>query len=171
MSENQKEKKWKRYFLPWLYESGLPHILLLVLLLMALFSLSFFVVYNREYTMLLARLAGESVPPKYSSLPLQMKPFWTMAYWTLLPILYYAVACLLGGIPLSYASCRHASRADYTLKRLGSKWEYHRRCLFLPIAMGVVSLLMFVMLTVLYYIFYLHLTPAELLPPAAYRFR
>ena len=147
MSENQQEKKWKRYFLPWLYESGLPHILLLVLLLMALFSLSFFVVYNREYTMLLARLAGESVPPKYSSLPLQMKPFWTMAYWTLLPILYYAVACLLGGIPLSYASCRHASRADYTLKRLGSKWEYHRRCLFLPIAMAVVSLLTFIMLT------------------------
>ena len=171
MSENQKEKKWKRYFLPWLYESGLPQILLLVLLLLVLISLSFFISYNREYTMLLARLAGESVPPKYSSLPLQMKPFWTMAYWTLLPILYYAVACLLGGIPLSYASCRHASRADYTLKRLGSKWEYHRRCLFLPIAMGVVSLLMFVMLTVLYYIFYLHLTLAELLPPAAYRFR
>ena len=169
-ARKEREKKRDRYFLPWLDQKGVPAILLLVLLALVLFSVLFLPYYNRERTMLLARLAGEYVPIQYSSAPLYMKPFWTMAWWALMPIFYYAAACLLGGIPMSYLSCRRISRADYTLKRLGSKWEYHRRCLFLPIAMGLLSLLVFGLLTGLYYALYMYLTPPELLLPAPYHF-
>ena len=99
-----------------------------------------------------------------------LQPFWIMARLYLLPLPLLGTVLLLGGIAANYLHCRTGARSDYTLRRLRDPWEYHRRCLALPLAAMVLSLAVFALLTVIYYQSYLRLTPPELLPPAGQRF-
>ena len=99
-----------------------------------------------------------------------MQPFWTLAgaYLAAFPAMG---AALLGyDAAANYLRLRAGARGDYTLRRLRDPWEYHRRCLALPLLEALACLLAFAALTGLLYWSYLGLTPPELLPPAGQRF-
>lgn len=100
---------------------------------------------------------------------LGLQPFWSYARGFLIPFLFLALLCL-ANIRANYARCRTLSRSDYTLRRLRDPWEYHRRCLALPLLEALICLLAFALVTGIYFLVYLRFTPAELLPPAGQRF-
>lgn len=54
---------------------------------------------------------------------------------------FYIIALVsVGWAVWNYAGHRRGTRADYLMRRLPDRWEYHRRCLTLPLAGIVLSL-------------------------------
>ncbi|MBE7004155.1 MAG: hypothetical protein E7425_07720 [Ruminococcaceae bacterium] len=99
-----------------------------------------------------------------------LQPFWTLADLYLLPALVLGVWLFCFGAASNYRRCRSGARCDYTLRRLRDPWEYHRRCLAMPLLEALACLLTFLLLTGLFYAIYRLCTPTELLPPVGQRF-
>ena len=56
------------------------------------------------------------------------------------------------------------SRSIYTMKRLPNPWELWRRCLAVPLCTIVLCAVLALLLLGIYYLVYLHCTPAGCLP-------
>ena len=65
----------------------------------------------------------------------------------------------------NYSGFRNGSKSYYLMRRLPDKWEYHRRCLALPLAATLAGLVLIPILMGLFYVLYLHATPAQCLQP------
>ena len=123
-----------------------------------------------EYARTLKRFAGDRARLADYIEFFGIQPFWTTARIYLLPLPLLGAVLLLVGAAANYLHARSGARSDYTLRRLRDPWEYHRRCLALPLAGMLACLALFALLTGVYYWAYLRLTPPELLPPAGQRF-
>lgn len=55
------------------------------------------------------------------------------------------------------------SKMMYLMRRLPSKWEVHRRCLFLPICGGVIAVIYMLCIRMIYYAIYILCTPSQCL--------
>ena len=64
---------------------------------------------------------------------------------------------LAGLAAWNYASFRRGARTDYLMRRLPDRWEYHRRCLAVPLLGIGASILISVALWALYRAVYWHL--------------
>ncbi len=93
---------------------------------------------------------------------LMMRPFvFVVGGWFLLfPML--AVICL-GFIFVYYQMHFGTTKTMYTMRRLPDRWSLQRRCLALPIALAVLTMVIAAVLMGLYYLIYLAVTPAEYL--------
>lgn len=68
------------------------------------------------------------------------------------------VSLVLAGLAVwNYASFRQGVRTDYLMRRLPDRWEYHRRCLTVPLLGIGASVLIALALWVLYRAIYWHL--------------
>ena len=71
-----------------------------------------------------------------------------------------------------YMGFHNGSNSHYVMRRLPDKWEYHRRCLALPLMTILASLLLIPLLLGLYYAIYILFTPEQCLQPDQWeRFR
>lgn len=75
-----------------------------------------------------------------------------------------APICMLPFIFINYAYFFQDSKSIYTIQRLRSPWELHKRCWTLPFACGICQFLVGWMLYWLYCGFYFIFTPAHLVP-------
>ena len=75
--------------------------------------------------------------------------------------------CLAALAVWHYAYHRQGSRADYTMRRISSRWELHRRCLTIPVTGIVLALALARGLYQLYWWMYLTFTPPECLRDVA----
>lgn len=92
-----------------------------------------------------------------------IKPFWELIgnAW-----LFFGIVILMMAATaiLFYAYHYQDSRSIYTMKRLPNRWELWRRCLTMPVWTVVLSVVLMVLLTGVYYLIYLKCTPAVCLP-------
>ena len=167
------KNRLERYALPWEDGGKLLRQFEIRLLGFMLYSLLFLTPFLHERQALIERgqhyvSTAEHVNPylAYQGMP----PFWALASRYLVPLPLYALIYLLGAATMNYLRCRKGARADYTLRRLRDPWEFHRRCLSLPLFWAALCLAVFLLLTGLYYFIYLRLTPEEWLLPARQRF-
>lgn len=75
---------------------------------------------------------------------------------------------ILGGICLAvynYIGFHSGSKSHYLMRRLPNRWEYHRRCLALPLMTILASLILIPLLLGLYYAIYILFTPEQCLQP------
>lgn len=162
----------ERYILPW--EDGRRLLLRLGAVLLGLFvySLFFFQTFSgeRETLIRLSRQYASDAGMLNRYVYRGMPPFWMLAWRYLTPFPAVGAVALCAGALNNYLSCRFGARCDYTLRRLPDRWEYHRRCLVPPVLEALSCLLLFALLTGLYYLLYLRLTPPEFLLPAPRRF-
>ena len=56
------------------------------------------------------------------------------------------------------------SKLVYLMKRLPNKWEMHKRCLVIPVAGIIITIVCMILLWFLYYGIYLVFTPQQCLP-------
>lgn len=78
-------------------------------------------------------------------------------------------ALMIAAAVMHYAYHFHESKSIYTMRRLPSVWELHRRCLTLPVCGIVISLATaFVVLLILYAV-YMGLTPKVCLMPGQWQ--
>lgn len=75
--------------------------------------------------------------------------------------------CLAALAVWHYVYHRQGSRADFTMRRIPSRWEMHRRCLAVPLAGIVLALALARGLYLLYWWMYLTFTPPESLRDVA----
>ncbi|MBR0230298.1 MAG: hypothetical protein IJL94_02805 [Erysipelotrichaceae bacterium] len=75
----------------------------------------------------------------------------------------YIVMCI-GIAVIHYFTFREGSMAVYTMKRLKSRWELHRRCLTVPLLAILTALLVTAGLLLLFHSRYMSVIPAELIP-------
>jgi len=73
------------------------------------------------------------------------------------------IAVALPRIPFNYAYHRRGSRSDYTLRRLPDKWEWHRRCLAVPVLAVSGGMLLLALALVLCFLIYQFATPPQFL--------
>lgn len=92
-----------------------------------------------------------------------MKPFSELLGGVFWGFALAAAAMLLEAVRF-YSSHYQGSKSIYTMKRLPSPWELHRRCLTVPIAAVVACGLLALLLLGVYYAAYLYCTPAGCLP-------
>jgi len=64
-------------------------------------------------------------------------------------------------ICINYASHRMGSRSDYLMRRLPDRWEWHRRCLTVPLAAVALSALLVLALLVIFFLVYQYRTPYQ----------
>ncbi len=164
-------QRLKRYEPVWRADRYDLKILKLALIFFFITSLCFYPTFLEERKELI-RYGSHSFAVGALNLGggLRMPPFWALARRYLLPIPLSAAVFLCAGVAQNYLSCRKEARSDYTLRRLRDPWEYHRRCLALPVFEALALLLLLALLTGIYYAYYLRMTPPELLPPAGERF-
>ena len=85
------------------------------------------------------------------------------------------VVLLLGMILTLPLACYHyayyylGSRSIYVMRRLPDRWELWRRCLTVPVLLAAVCLLAIELLTFLYFLLFLLLTPNPCLPLDSWR--
>lgn len=91
-------------------------------------------------------------------------------------LLVQAMAVLLLGMVLTVPlACYHyayhylGSRSIYVMRRLPDRWEVWRRCLTVPVALAALLLVVIELLTFLYFLSFLLLTPAPCLPQEPWR--
>ena len=134
----------------------------IILALAAGFSLVFFIRLSVKYQVLFEwdYKTGTNLLRENAQMPL-----YTEILRGALNGLYgLAIASLLG-ILRNYASFWQGSKSIYLMRRLPDRFELHRRCLVLPIAEAVISLLAAVILFFLYYAIYIAVTPEQCLIP------
>lgn len=73
--------------------------------------------------------------------------------------------CMAGLIFYHYAYHIQGSKSLYLMRRLPDRWELHRRCLTLPLLGALFSLLFGGLLLLLYFWFYMAVTPPSCLSP------
>jgi len=77
--------------------------------------------------------------------------------------------CLFAFLPLHYAYHHQGSKSVYLMRRLPDKWEYHRRCLALPLTGIALCALTAFLLFLIFFSSYMLLTPDELLEPGQWQ--
>lgn len=88
--------------------------------------------------------------------------------WFSEPVFFHFLFLFLGAILLAvynYSGFRNGSKSHYLMRRLPDKWEYHRRCLALPLLAILAELVSIPILIGLFYALYLHVTPEQCLRP------
>ncbi len=126
-----------------------------------LYSLSFWTRYADAYSGLFGPqgvLWPGAKMPAFSELMTGQALQWSMLGYCVL------AAVLLALIPVNYASFYRGSRSIYLMRRLPTPWELHKRCLTLPLASALFTLAQMGLVTLLYYVLYLQITPEACLP-------
>ena len=88
--------------------------------------------------------------------------------WYGLPVFAHFTLLFLGAALLAfvnYSNFRNGSKSVYLMRRLPDRWEYHRRCLALPLMTILAGLVSIPILIGLFYAIYLHATPEQCLQP------
>ena len=88
--------------------------------------------------------------------------------WYGLPVFSVFTLLFLGAVIVAfvnYSGFRNGSKSVYLMRRLPNKWEYHRRCLALPLLAILAGLVSIPILLGLFYALYLHATPEQCLQP------
>jgi len=86
---------------------------------------------------------------------------WLVAVPSLSFAVVFGVA--LPQICYNYIYTRRGSRSDYTLRRLPDKWEWHRRCLAVPVLAVSGGMLLLALALVLCFLIYQFATPPQFL--------
>lgn len=74
--------------------------------------------------------------------------------------LFFALAlCMLLVCVVHYAYHYRGSKSAYLMRRLPDRWDWHRRCLGIPVAAALLSLLAAFLLLLVYYWVYMTFTP------------
>lgn len=111
-----------------------------------------------SYANTLARLYREAGGQKLLLTGAQMAPFGDLIHGgaTLFPVV------LIGALGMAighYAGHYAGSKSVYLMRRLPDKWEFHRRCLGLPLLGVAAALAVLAAQTGLHYLGYLLITP------------
>lgn len=78
---------------------------------------------------------------------------------------FYLLAILmLEAILFNYWYHRKGSKSVYIMKRLPNPWEYHKRCITLPLLGAINAIIMAGLMMLVYYGIYMHNTPAQCMP-------
>ena len=77
------------------------------------------------------------------------------SHWGFLVVIIAALA-FIGG---HYAYHYQESKSIYTMRRLPSRWELHRRCLTLPLLAVVAYLILAFLILLIFYAVYMNMTP------------
>ena len=88
--------------------------------------------------------------------------------WYAAPVFLWYSLLFLGAAILAfvnYSGFRSGSKSVYLMRRLPDRWEYHRRCLTIPLLAILAGLVSIPLLTGIFYAIYLHATPAQCLQP------
>ena len=88
--------------------------------------------------------------------------------WYSAPVFTGFSLLFLGAVILAfvnYSGFRNGSKSVYLMRRLPDQWEYHRRCLTLPLLAVLAGLVSIPILIGLFYAMYLHATPEQCLQP------
>ena len=80
-------------------------------------------------------------------------PFLVPILWSIGLAIYY------------YMGFHNGSNSHYLMRRLPDRWEYHRRCLALPLMTILASLILIPLLLGLYYAIYILCTPEQCIRP------
>lgn len=72
--------------------------------------------------------------------------------------------CMLVLAAYHYWYHRQGAMTVYLMRRLPDRWEYHRRCLAIPVAAVIVSLALMGLIGIISYAIYILRTPAQCLP-------
>lgn len=78
-------------------------------------------------------------------------------------------ALMIAAAVMHYAYHTLESKSIYTMRRLPSVWELHRRCLTLPICGVIISMVTAFAILLICYGFYVGLTPEECLLPGQWQ--
>lgn len=116
----------------------------------ALYSLSFLISYVVAFGML---FEGEKIASFKSLLGNSLAGFVLLAM------------CMPGFIIYHYLYFRQGSKSIYLMKRLPHRTEIHKRALSLPVLAMLASLLAAFAIMMIYFAFYMLVTPNEYLPP------
>ena len=87
------------------------------------------------------------------------------SYWGFLVVILIALAT----IGMHYIYHYQESKSIYTMRRLPSRWELHRRCLTLPVVAIVVYLIMAFAILLILYTAYMKITPDVCLTPGQWQ--
>ena len=82
--------------------------------------------------------------------------------FTWFPFLFLAAVILAF---VNYSGFRNGSKSVYLMRRLPDRWEYHRRCLTIPLLAILAGLVSIPLLIGIFYAIYLHATPEQCLQP------
>lgn len=166
-------RRFEDFVPPWQDGRSRLRKLAISLAALTLYSLFFLNDYTTQRSTQMERLKLFGAPAErveYNVNFIGLQPFWTMARVYVSPLPILAAILLCSGVVANYRHYRSGVRSDYTMRRLRDPWEYHRRCIALPALEALLCLLLFALLTGIYYWIYLHFTPAELLLPVGQRF-
>ena len=72
-------------------------------------------------------------------------------------------------IGVHYAYHHQESKCIYTMRRLPSRWELHRRCLTLPLLAVVAYLILAFVILLIFYAVYMNITPDVCLTPGQWQ--
>ena len=78
-------------------------------------------------------------------------------------------ALMIAAAVIHYAYHTLESKSIYTMRRLPSVWELHRRCLTLPICGVIISMVTAFVILLICYGFYVGLTPEECVLPGQWQ--
>lgn len=79
------------------------------------------------------------------------------------------VALMIAAVVTHYAYHFEESKSIYTMRRLPSVWELHRRCLTLPVCGIIISLVTALALLLIYYDVYMAVTPEICITPGQWQ--
>ncbi|MBR4026579.1 MAG: hypothetical protein IKJ01_03330 [Lachnospiraceae bacterium] len=74
------------------------------------------------------------------------------------------ILCMIGIIIYHYIYHFQGSKLIYFMRRLPNKWEFHKRCLLLPVIAIIIGMITMIVLRFVYYGVYFLCTPYECLP-------
>ena len=78
-------------------------------------------------------------------------------------------ALMIAAAVMHYVYHFHESKSIYTMRRLPSRWELHRRCLTLPAVGLVISAITAMIFLVAFYAIYMNMTPDVCLTPGQWQ--
>ena len=87
------------------------------------------------------------------------------SYWGFLVVILVAIAT----IGMHYIYHYQESKSIYTMRRLPSRWELHRRCLTLPLIAIAIYLIMAFAILFIFYMAYTNITPDVCLTPGQWQ--
>ena len=125
-----------------------------------LWSLTYFVAYSDHYSWLFITHNGKRIFSEDSV----MSNFADIVDGKLLGFVILMIAAL-GLIGLHYTYHYQGSKSIYVMKRLPKKRELWRRCITLPVILALISGTAAAVLRVIFYVFYMIVTPETALPP------
>ena len=78
-------------------------------------------------------------------------------------------ALMIAAAVMHYVYHFYESKSIYTMRRLPSRWELHRRCLTLPAVGLVISAITAMIFLVVFYAIYMNMTPDVCLTPGQWQ--